>query len=183
MYDVFLRVETTLKFVIQKMDPFIMQEGKKIITNEELRKDPIKFTIKLLELKAEMDQIISQAFNNDMRFQKARDVAFQNFMNEFDRTPQYIAFYMDKELKSGFKQLNEEEIERKIEAVIKLFCCLLGRDVFISAYSNLLANRLLNKTSVSDSAEQRMIQQLQVECGHNTVSKMKTMFADVLKSQ
>lgn len=28
-----------------------------------------------------------------------------------------------------------------------------------------------------------MIQQLQVECGHNTVSKMKTMFADVLKSQ
>jgi len=50
------------------MDPFIMQEGKKIITNEELRKDPIKFTIKLLDLKAEMDQIISQAFNNDMRF-------------------------------------------------------------------------------------------------------------------
>lgn len=55
MYDVFLRVETTLKYVIQKMDPFIMQEGKKILNNEELRKDPIKFTIKLLELKAEMD--------------------------------------------------------------------------------------------------------------------------------
>ena len=76
MYDVFLRVETTLKYVIQKMDPFIMQEGKKIINNEDLRKDPIKFTTKLLELKAEMDQMISQAFNNDMRFQKARDVAF-----------------------------------------------------------------------------------------------------------
>ena len=58
------------------MDPFIMQEGKKIINNEDLRKDPIKFTTKLLELKAEMDQMISQAFNNDMRFQKARDVAF-----------------------------------------------------------------------------------------------------------
>ena len=52
-------------------------------------------------------------------------------MNEFDRTPQYIAFYMDNELKRGFKQLSEDEIERKIEAVIKLFCCLLGRDVFI----------------------------------------------------
>lgn len=68
MYDVFLRVETTLKYMIQKMDPFIMQEGKKIIANEELRKNPINFTIKLLELKAEMDQIISNAFNNDMRF-------------------------------------------------------------------------------------------------------------------
>lgn len=55
MYKVFLRVETTLKYMIAKMDPFIMQEGRKIIKNEELTKDPIKFTIKLLELKAEMD--------------------------------------------------------------------------------------------------------------------------------
>lgn len=55
MYTVFLRVETTLKFMITKMDPFIMQEGRKIIKNEELSKDPLKFTVKLLELKAEMD--------------------------------------------------------------------------------------------------------------------------------
>ena len=87
MYRVFLRVETTLKYMISKMDPFIIQEGRKIIKNEELTKDPIKFTIKLLELKAEMDQIITYSFNNDMRFQKARDTAFQNFMNEFERTP------------------------------------------------------------------------------------------------
>ena len=60
---------------------------------------------------------------------------------------------MDNELKRGFSQLTEDVIERRIEAVIKLFCCLLGRDVFISAYSNLLANRLLNKKSVSDDAE------------------------------
>ena len=135
-----------------------MQESRKIIKNEELSKDPIKFTLKLLELKAEMDNIIERAFNNDMRFQKARDIAFQNFMNEFDRTPQFIAFYMDNELKRGFKQLSEDQIELKIEAVIKLFCCLHGRDVFIQSYSNLLANRLLNKTSVSNNAEQRMIQ-------------------------
>lgn len=64
---------------------------------------------------------------------------------------------MDSELKKGFKQLSEDEIDRKIEAVIKLFCCLHGRDVFISSYSNLLANRLLNKSSVSDNAEQKMI--------------------------
>ena len=157
MYSVFLRVETTLKYMIQKMDPFIMQEGHKIIKNQELCKEPIKFTQKLLELKEEIDQIISQAFNNDMRFQKARDIAFQNFMNDFERTPQYIAIYMDNELKRGFKHLSEDEIERKIEAVIRLFCCLNGRDVFILSYTNLLANRLLNKTSVSDSAEQRMI--------------------------
>ena len=36
MYTIFLRVETTLKYMISKMDPFIMQEGRKIIKNEEL---------------------------------------------------------------------------------------------------------------------------------------------------
>ena len=68
MYDVFLRVDTTLRYVIQRMDPFIMQEGKSIINNEELRKEPIKFTLKLLELKSEMDNMISKSFSNDMRF-------------------------------------------------------------------------------------------------------------------
>ena len=35
MYAVFLRVETTLKYMITKMDPFIMDEGRKIIKNKE----------------------------------------------------------------------------------------------------------------------------------------------------
>lgn len=35
MYTVFLKVDTTLKFMIAKMDPFIMEEGRKIIKNEE----------------------------------------------------------------------------------------------------------------------------------------------------
>ena len=63
-----------------------------------------------------------------------------------------------------------------------LFCYLYGRDVFISSYSSLLASRLLNKTSVSDEAERIMIRLLEVECGHNTVKKIKTMFEDIVKS-
>ena len=76
MYEVFSRVETTLKYIINKMTPFIMDEGRKIITNEENLKDPCKFTARLLEFKSEMDNIIAKAFKNDMKFQKARDMAF-----------------------------------------------------------------------------------------------------------
>ena len=64
-----------------------------------------------------------------------------------------------------------------------MFCCLHGRDTFVASYTNLLAERLLNKTSVSKDAENSMIQMLQVECGHNTVSKIKTMFEDMIKSE
>ena len=65
---------------------------------------------------------------------------------------------------------------------MRIFCCLHGRDTFIAAYTNLLALRLLNKTSVSNEAEELMIKKLQVECGHNTVNKIKTMFEDMIKS-
>jgi len=90
---------------------------------------------------------------------------------------------MDNEFKKGFKQLSNEEIDQRIDAVIKLFCCLNGRDMFMTAYTNLLAMRLLNRTSVNNEAEEKMVKQLQIECGHNTVSKIKTMFQDMIKSQ
>lgn len=75
------------------------------------------------------------------------------------------------------------DIDKMIDAVIKLFCCLNGRDEFIEAYSVLLAERLLNKLSVNDEAEEAVIKCLQVECGHNIVSKIKTMFGDISKSR
>jgi len=68
MYEVFSRVETTLKYIIDKMTPFIMSEGRKIVTNEENKKDPNKFTLRLLDFKAEVDMIIESAFKNDMKF-------------------------------------------------------------------------------------------------------------------
>ena len=55
--------------------------------------------------------------------------------------------------------------------------------MFIATFTSLLAQRLLNKTSVSSQAEELMINKLQVECGHNTVNKIKTMFEDMLKSE
>jgi len=129
-----------------------------------------------------MDMLIEEAFKNDMKFQKARDNSFQNFMNECDKTPHHIAFYTDNEFKKALKQLSDDEIEKRLDAIVRLFCCLHGRDTFIASYTNLLALRLLNKTSVSNEAEELMIKKLQVECGHNTVNKIKTMFEDMIKS-
>ena len=79
--------------------------------------------------------------------------------------------------------MTDDEIDKRLDAVVRLFCCLHGRDIFIASFTNLLAQRLLNKTSVSSQAEELMINKLQVECGHNTVNKIKTMFEDMLKSE
>lgn len=157
MYDVYIRVEETLTFIIKKMDPFIIQEGEKLVLSAELQKKPLEMVRKLLALKTEIDGLIANSFQNDMRFQKARDQAFQTFMNKFKQTPSFIALYMDQAQKETFRQMALPDIEREIDQVIKLFCCLNGRDEFILAYSRLLADRLLNQLSVSDEAEQIVI--------------------------
>jgi hypothetical protein len=82
MYAVFQRVEKTLSYVIDEMNPYIVNEGSKIVMNEAHQNDPIKFTELLLAFKEQMDSLIQDAFKNDIKFQKSRDMSFQNFMNK-----------------------------------------------------------------------------------------------------
>lgn len=81
MYSVFIRVPDTIQHIINCMGPYILDEGKKLVSNEENLKDPLKFTEALLTFKKQIDDLIVFSFNNDMLFQKARDGAFQEFMN------------------------------------------------------------------------------------------------------
>jgi hypothetical protein len=84
-----------------------------------------------------------------MKFQKARDGTFMDFMNECHSTPTFLAHFTDFELKKGMKGQTETEIDNRLSAIVRLFCCLHGRDIFIKAYSKFLAQRLLNRTILS----------------------------------
>lgn len=68
MYKVFKRDEDSLKHIINLMNPYIVERGEKIVQDDGLLKEPVEFTKKLLELKAEMDFMVEKAFNNDMKF-------------------------------------------------------------------------------------------------------------------
>lgn len=81
-------------------------------------------------------------------------------MNECPKSPHFIAIYVDNEFRKGVKILTTAEIDRRLKDIVKLFCCLPGRDTFIASYINLLATRLLNKTTLSNEAEELMIKKL-----------------------
>ena len=68
MYKNFNRVPSTLKYVIDKMSPYIIERGKLIVTDQALLKDPINFTLKLLEFKQEMDDLVDVSFQNNSLF-------------------------------------------------------------------------------------------------------------------
>lgn len=55
-------------------------------------------------------------------------------MNTSPNTPTYIANYTDHELKQGIQGLSNEETDQRLSAIVRLFCCLHGRDVYIKAY-------------------------------------------------
>ena len=81
LFDTFKRDQSTFGLIIQKMNPYILERGTRIVMEENNVKDPYLFTEKLLEFKAEIDELVSYSFSNQMMFQKARDNSFQEFMN------------------------------------------------------------------------------------------------------
>lgn len=98
-------------------------------------------------------------------------------------TPHYMAAYCDNEMRKGIRGISDADVNSRLDAIIRLFCCLHGRDIFIRSYTKHLASRLLNKTYLSQDAEELMLQKLRVECGHNTVNKLASMFKDIQLSK
>lgn len=137
----------------------------------------------MLDFKKEVDTLIAYAFGHNIKFEKGRDTSFQNFMNASPNTPAYIANYTDRELKQGIQGLSNEETDARLSAIVRLFCCLHGRDVYIKAYQGYLSTRLLNKTMISQEAEELMLSKLKMELGINAVNKMTQMFKDIQLSK
>jgi len=68
LFDVFKRVPGTFGLIIQKMNPYILERGVKIVQDETLVKNPIDFAMRLLEFKAEIDEMVRVSFSNQLMF-------------------------------------------------------------------------------------------------------------------
>lgn len=79
--------------------------------------------------------------------------------------------------------MSNEEVDSRLSAIVRLFCCLHGRDVYVKSYQQFLSARLLNKTMISQEAEEMMLSKLKMELGINAVHKMTQMFKDIQLSK
>jgi cullin 1 len=108
MFRIFKRDENTFKLIIAQMCPYIESRGTQLTSDETLLKDPIGFTVKLLELKAEMDLMIDESFQKQLPFQLGRDRSFQTFINNCSYSAMYLATYADHALKKEIKGKSED---------------------------------------------------------------------------
>ena len=127
MYSIYSKEDTTLKYIIAQMEPYIIQEGTKLVNEKHNKEpvkvqgkptgqfketvDPIKFTESLLGFKKQINDLIEFSFKNDRKFEKARDQSFQSFMNTCKDTAYNFALYCDQEMKKGLKQLSDQQID------------------------------------------------------------------------
>lgn len=179
LFKVFKRVETSLSHITSKLSAYIESRGRALVEDSELQADSFLFTKALLELKADIDQLLETCFESHSKFQRCRDLAFQSFLNLNKSSAVHVSAYIDELMRKEFRGLQESEVESRLTAAISIVVCLSDRDVFITHYTHLLSLRLLNDKSVSDEAEQIMIKKLSLECGHSMVRRIISMFQDI----
>lgn len=116
----------------------------------------------------------------DKKFVSTVNEAFERFINSYPRAAEYISLYVDKLLR---KDMNDEEVEAKLDAVMTLFRYLNERDVFERYYKLHLTKRLLHARTASSDAERSFISKMKTECGYLYTSKMEVMFNDMKVSE
>ncbi len=180
MYDLFVRVPTSVDFLRDSLCERVKADGKALIEDQK-RGDtsPSMFIKELLKLRENFTNIAEVAFSNENKVLKRLKESFEDFLNADSRTANCLAIYADELLKSGLKGASEEETNVKLNSVILIFRYLSDKDVFEAFYKQHLGKRLLAGRSISDEAEKSMVSLLKAECGYQFTSKLEGMFNDM----
>ncbi|ORZ12473.1 ubiquitin-protein ligase, cullin 4 [Lobosporangium transversale] len=134
----------------------------------------------LLKFKQEVDEVVSNCFQNSELFLNVLKECFESFINTRQNKPaELVAKYLDLRLRSGNKDLTDEELESTLDRVLILFRYIQGKDVFEAFYKRDLAKRLLLNKSASFDAEKSMLSKLKAECGAGFTTKLEGMFKDM----
>ncbi|CAB9522036.1 Cullin-3 [Seminavis robusta] len=180
MYDLFIRVPSSVDNLRDALAERIKADGKKLIEDQQKgSSDPPAFVRGVLAMRERYERIVSVSFRGEKKTQKRMREAFEDFLNVDARASSCLAVYVDELLRTGLRGATEEQVTEQLQKVIIVFRYLSDKDVFESFYKQHLAKRLLGNRSVSDDAERAMVSQLKAECGYQFTSKLEGMFNDM----
>ena len=103
MYSLFSKVDGGLELVKKTMADHVKACGKQLVQDPERVKDPVGYVLGLLELREKYEEIIKCAFMDDKNFRHALNTAFEHFINQNPRSPEYVSLFIDDKLRRGQK--------------------------------------------------------------------------------
>ena len=182
LYKLFKLYTPSLNEITNEFKIYIKKRGNTIYSDKDLSKDPTKFIPKIIELKNEMNKLVSECFENNINFNNVIDEAFRSFM-EKDIYSKQLANYVDHCMRSGFRGKSNEVIENILNDIIYLFKCLKSKVVFQAEADKKMSDRLIKKQSLSQTTESLFVKKLMQESGLSFVSKMQEMIKDLEKNK
>ncbi|KNC79185.1 hypothetical protein SARC_08408 [Sphaeroforma arctica JP610] len=154
--------------------------------------DPVTYVEALLSVHTKYHRMLELAFESNSDFQTQLDQACKRFMNtnavtsavkSSHRSPELLSKYCDGLLKKSAKNADTAELDKMLENAMVIFFYIEDKDVFQKYYRLNLVKRLIGKTSVSDEAENDMINRLKIACGCEYTNKLQRMLQDDRMSQ
>ncbi|KAF9332439.1 Cullin-4B [Podila minutissima] len=175
-YELMMRVSGLEKLSFH-FGNYVKKTGKALVADPS-RDDSM--VDELLKFKLGLDEIVHTCFQNSDLFLNVLKECFEAFINTRQNKPaELVAKYLDLRLRSGNKDLSDEELESTLDRVLILFRYIQGKDVFEAFYKRDLAKRLLLNKSASFDAEKSMLSKLKAECGSGFTTKLEGMFKDM----
>jgi cullin 3 len=180
MYDLFVRVPSSVDNLREALADRIKSDGKALIADQEKgASDPPSFVRGVLTMRERYDKILEVSFRGEKKSKKRMKESFEDFLNVDARAASCLSVYVDELLRVGLRGMSDDQVTQELQKAILIFRYLSDKDVFESFYKQHLAKRLLGGRSVSDDAERAMVSQLKAECGYQFTSKLEGMFNDM----
>lgn len=209
MFALVDRVEGGVSEILQKLEDFIVEEGKRHLLEcrDVITQDSERYIEELLSLFKKFSSLVSYSFDDDPRFLTARDKAFEQVVNDTgifaldlnsktkpsssrippeSRCPELLANYCDMLLRKTpmSKKLSSEEIESKLKDVLLVLKYVSNKDVFMKYHKAHLTRRLILGTSADNDKEESMVEWLRdVGMPADYVNKLARMFQDIKVSE
>jgi cullin 1 len=187
------RIPNGLTFSSETMEAYLASISLALICKHvEVKAPAPKVSVDLIGELILMHQkytgVVDACFHNNSLFLNAIDKGFRKSINDENKTkigkatgPEMIVYYCDHILK-GTAKLSEQEFDKQVETIMKLFTYLDNKDLFYSMFQKLLAQRLLDKKS-KDNLERTFIAKLKDTVGDVEVNKLQVMFTDIKLSE
>lgn len=191
VYEVLGLVEGALNPTIEMLKKYCIKEAKVIVQDQKKDNNPEELVTEMISLRQSYEDLLLNAFSyiskgtriRDKNFSKAVKEAFDETVNLNPRFSEYLSLLLDKKLKKGKNQIEDDNSDDFFDKVIMIFRHVQDKDVFERYYKIHLAKRLLSGRSASDDSEKSFLSKLKTSFGIQYTSKLEGMFKDMKISE
>jgi cullin 3 len=181
LFSMFTRREDSFEKLRKCLSEFIIEEGNKLVRDEQIKNED--FVSQLISLRDRIVEISTKAMKRDPQIELSIKLAFEEVVNQNNRTAKALVLYLDEMFKKDFKTTSELELNELLDKIIHIFRYLLDKDVFEGFYKNSFAKRLLENRHNNEDAERALVLKLKEECGFQFTQKLEVMFKDIKVSE